>query len=217
MSKNDNFKPFTDQDEPRPWAPQRNHQFRRPNTFGSYAVKPKPKTKSRVKPKAKPKTKPEPNYGGFDAWRESKMSPTVDYFAFGSNMDEIQMKDRCPSAKGGRFVSLRGYSLTFCGFSTRWGGAVATIRPDSKGVVWGRVWTMSWADLRRLDGFEGHPFAYRRTLTALDDGSQAMVYIKPVENNLGAPSEEYFRTIARGYQQAELDLDKLVDAVGTTV
>lgn len=141
----------------------------------------------------------------------------IEYFSFGSNMEEVQMKTRCPTATGGRLVHLEDHMLTFCGFSHNWGGAVATIVPCAGEFVWGRVWTMSWPDLRRLDGFEGHPYAYRRSLMRLDDGSKAMVYVKPVEGNLGAPSEDYFKTIAQGYLQANLELDKLVDAVGSAV
>ena len=175
----------------------------------------------------KPKVKAEPS---FDEWRALRVAPSirkpvtssssigkinkVAYFAFGSNMEEGQMKRRCPSASGGRFVTLKGYSLTFVGHSTSWGGAVATIRPDESGIVYGRVWELTWADLMKLDRFEGHPYAYERQSMTLDDGTEAMIYIKPVENNVGSPSESYFTTIARGYQQADLSLDKLVDAVG---
>jgi gamma-glutamylcyclotransferase len=123
------------------------------------------------------------------------------------------MKRRCPSATGGRFATLKGFSLTFCGHSPGWGGAVATLRRDKAGIVFGRIWEITWADLYRLDGFEGHPYCYERQRMTLDDGTEVMIYIKPVNGDQAAPSESYFTTIARGYQQVDLPLDKLVDAV----
>ena len=217
----DIFRPF---DKPEPpaksWSPERNPQLSKPDRFNSYAVRPT----SRVQRKRTAR-KPKRQHYQSRSWSRDVLSShdfdhmndrRVRYFAFGSNMDAIQMVRRCPSAKGGEFGSLSGYALKFCGFSKGWGGAVATIAEDDNGVVWGRVWEMSWADLKALDGFEGHPFVYRRSLMDLDDGSKAMVYVKPVADNLGAPSESYFKTIARGYQQVKLSLDKLVDSVRDT-
>lgn len=91
---------------------------------------------------------------------------------------------------------------------------MATIVKDQEGSVLGRVWEITWDDLRRLDAFEGHPYVYRRRILTLDDGQRPMVYIKPVDDDENGPSEAYFRTIANGYLQADLDLENLVDAAG---
>lgn len=145
---------------------------------------------------------------------EPDIDARVIYFAFGSNMDSTQMKRRCPSAQGGEVATLDGYRLTFCGFSSSWGGGVATIVRDEGASVLGRVWEITWDDLRQLDAFEGHPYVYRRRILTLNDGQRPMVYIKPVDDDENGPSEAYFRTIANGYLQADLDLENLVDAAG---
>jgi gamma-glutamylcyclotransferase len=216
VKKSNQTKGLWDEDRLPPWHPRRAQVISMPDCLKRQAPK---------RGKAKPtKKRAQPT---FDEWRELRVKPSkparrpsapvtskVLYYAFGSNMEEGQMKRRCPSATGGRFVSLKGYSLTFCGHSKGWGGAVATIRHDEQGIVYGRVWEVSWNDLIRLDGFEGHPYVYERRLMTLDDGTEAMIYIKPIKGDVASPSESYFTTIARGYQQVDLALDKLVDAVG---
>ena len=177
--------------------------------FELFEVKPQA-PKPKAKPKAKPKTKVKwTKSSRLDSWVSSR----VLYFAFGSNMEQGQMIKRCPSAKlvDGQYA-LDGYKLTFCGHSNKWGGGVATIVKSGEGVVLGRLYSLTWSDIRRLDGFEGHPYVYKRQYITLTDGQSVLTYIKPVKKNLNPPSTLYFRTIARGYQQVGYELDKLVDA-----
>ena len=42
---------------------------------------------------------------------------TVLYFAYGSNLDEGQMLERCPGAKTMGHATLPNHALTFGGFS----------------------------------------------------------------------------------------------------
>lgn len=186
--------------------------------------KPKPKPDA-PKPKSpKPKApKQEPiKDDGFDefAMRAQRIkaieSQRFLYFAYGSNLDAIQMKQRCPSATGGWTASLMGYRLAFTGHSVGWGGAVATIEGSAFDTVYGRVWDISFNDLMTLDGYEGHPFAYERHSVFLDDGTEAYTYFKkPATKSL--PSESYIKAIARGYIQAGLDVKFLLDAVRLSV
>lgn len=178
--------------------------------FEDFAVRSRVSPASAFKPVSRKPFKPvrrKPRY-------KSEFENTrVKYFAFGSNMEAGQMLRRCPSAEiieGSR--ALDGYSLTFCGHSNKWGGGVATIVSSGEGVVFGRLYSLTWGDVRRLDGFEGHPYVYKRQYVRLTDGSMALTYIKPVNNNIKPPSHSYFTTIARGYQQVGIDLDKLIDA-----
>ena len=89
---------------------------------------------------------------------------------------------------------------------------MATIVKNNNGIVLGRLYSMTWADIHNLDGFEGHPYVYKRQYVTLTDGQSVLTYIKPVKKNENKPSTSYFKTIARGYQQAGYNLDKLVDA-----
>tara|TARA_B100000315_G_scaffold65392_1_gene59359 strand:+ start:3991 stop:4161 length:171 start_codon:yes stop_codon:yes gene_type:complete len=49
------------------------------------------------------------------------------YFAYGSNLDNDQMKDRCPSAKDKGTACLKEHRLDFTRHSTRWDCAVADV------------------------------------------------------------------------------------------
>ncbi|MFI5246539.1 MAG: gamma-glutamylcyclotransferase family protein, partial [Gemmatimonadales bacterium] len=59
---------------------------------------------------------------------EEAIMTMVLYFAYGSNLDEAQMRERCPAAERVARATLRGHVLTFGGFSHKWNGAVASVR-----------------------------------------------------------------------------------------
>ena len=90
------------------------------------------------------------------------------YFAYGSNLDPKQMRNRCPQSQEGPVGLLRGYRLGFTFYSAGWGGGAADIVPDSDGEVWGLIYRLSRNDLRYLDSYEGHPTKYRRFQVAVD-------------------------------------------------
>lgn len=72
------------------------------------------------------------------------------------------MRRRCPRAVPVAFAELRGYQLAFAGHSASWRGAVATVVPARGWVVPGLVYRLPREELLLLDGYEGHPFVYRR-------------------------------------------------------
>ncbi|MEX2500932.1 MAG: amidohydrolase [Trueperaceae bacterium] len=78
-------------------------------------------------------------------------------FAYGSNMDPVQMRRRCPSA---RFVArawLPDFALAFPRWSPKRGCGVADVVPAPGGRVWGVVYDLDEEDGRALDGYEGAP------------------------------------------------------------
>ena len=77
------------------------------------------------------------------------------YFAYGSNLDLIQMKIRCPSSKLISKGSLSDYRLDFNRYSSGWGGGVADVIPIKGSQVWGLVFELSDNDMDRLDFYEG--------------------------------------------------------------
>ncbi len=101
------------------------------------------------------------------------------YFAYGSNLDDGQMRPRCPSARLVGPAILDGYRLGFAGYSRSWGGGVATVVRDEEARVPGLVWAITARDLERLDRFEGHPVAYaRRPLwVELEPGARQRVHV----------------------------------------
>jgi hypothetical protein len=90
------------------------------------------------------------------------MSKPVVYFAYGSNLDDAQMRTRCPSAVPGAKATLPRHRLIFCGHCRGWGGGVASLVRDGRSAFAGRLYRLQLADLARLDRFEGCPAAYRR-------------------------------------------------------
>ena len=117
------------------------------------------------------------------------------YFAYGSNLDENQMRRRCPDYRKVDKGCLRGYRLSFSRRSSDWGGGVADVIPDGSCKVWGVAYTVSDTDLERLDRYEGYPTAYLRDLLPIDmasnDQREAWVYTVRTKEQFVAPSAAY--------------------------
>lgn len=78
------------------------------------------------------------------------------YFAYGSNLDPEQMKERCPNSEPlGRAV-LRGHRLDFTYRSRKRGCGVADVVSDPSSEVWGVLFSITDADRDRLDKSEGY-------------------------------------------------------------
>ena len=56
---------------------------------------------------------------------------TAKYFAYGSNLDLLQMKRRCPLSKLISKGKLPDYRLTFNRYAEGWDGGVADVIPVS--------------------------------------------------------------------------------------
>ena len=98
------------------------------------------------------------------------------YFAYGSNMDVRQMKERCPCAIRMKPAVLHDYKLTE--------RLYADIDESAGRHVSGILWSISEKDLKNLDIYEGFPTFYtRKTVNVWTDTStgsrmqQALVYI----------------------------------------
>jgi gamma-glutamylcyclotransferase (GGCT)/AIG2-like uncharacterized protein YtfP len=84
------------------------------------------------------------------------------YFAYGSNMDQDQMHERCSSAELLGPATLTGYRLAFTIFSPKRLCGCADIVPSHGDTVYGLLYRLSDVDMQTMDGFEGHPVHYRR-------------------------------------------------------
>ncbi len=84
------------------------------------------------------------------------------YFAYGSNMNQLQMRERCPDSRLlGRAV-LSNHKIDFTIYSPKRQCGCADIVPVPKQEVWGLLYEVTEADAESLDLFEGHPTFYRR-------------------------------------------------------
>lgn len=144
--------------------------------------------------------------------------PKILYFAYGSNLDEAQMHERCPAAELACAATLRDYALCFGGFSHTWGGAVANVVPASGSGVPGLLYRIGRKDLRRLDRREGHPFAYQRTRVRVVDARgcerEAIAYVQPGPDfEAWPPPMRYFQQLLRAYERLGFDRLLLARAV----
>jgi len=78
------------------------------------------------------------------------------YFAYGSNLDWAQMKQRCPLAKFVCRAKLPAHRLAFTLKSVRRDCGVADVLPDQAKDVWGVVYELPDSELKNLDKREGY-------------------------------------------------------------
>lgn len=140
-------------------------------------------------------------------------------FSFGSNLSDEQLLRRCPSAITAGRATLPGYRLVFCGWSSGWDGAVATVRRAPGSEVCGELVLLDDADLYRLDSYEGAPRVYARHLLRVRAETRvgtrdvtAWIYIRNGgDENL--PSPEYVARISNGYGRLGYDAEGIVRAI----
>jgi cation transport regulator ChaC len=98
------------------------------------------------------------------------------YFAYGSNMDTIQMRGRCPDSVPVATAELFGYRFII---NSR---GVATIVEDESSIVHGVLWRTTDEDEESLDHYEGvssglYSKEYLRVKTEDDEVVKALVYV----------------------------------------
>lgn len=140
-------------------------------------------------------------------------------FAYGSNLDDQQMRSRCASAQVEARAVLPNHALAFGGFSHRWGGAVASVVQQDGERVEGLLYRITAPDLCELDRHEGHPFAYERSTKVVKDEHgrrrRAQVYIQPEDTfEPWLPQLAYFRVLLNAYGRLGFDIEQLAAAVG---
>ena len=123
--------------------------------------------------------------------------PSRPYFAYGSNLDLSQMRERCPSFEAVGKAILPGYrwQINARGF--------ANILPSAVDYVEGVLYKLSATEQQSLDVFEA-PYS-KKIVTVKINGSQveALVYIDPNANE-GTLSSEYGLRIKAGITDAKL-------------
>jgi gamma-glutamylcyclotransferase len=136
--------------------------------------------------------------------RIARLEELVYYFAYGLNLSKKQMKERCPDSKPVAIVTLHHYKLVFAGWSRKWRGGVASIKPFRGEKVLGAIYEISEEDLRRLDKYEGAPDLYDRVkVTVTNDFGElieAITYVKAGRLEETQPSREYLSIIQQGYR-----------------
>lgn len=140
------------------------------------------------------------------------------YFAYGSNLNKMQMMRRCPDARVFERAKLRGWRLEF------W--QVLNIVADPNSVVEGALWYTSASDELALDRYEGfNPFnprkgLYRKeTVTVdLEDGLTCEAYVYVMNRGQQAPpNPHYLFTCMEGCHNFGISENVMLRALKPTV
>lgn len=141
------------------------------------------------------------------------------YAAYGSNLNILQMRYRCPSARVIGTAEIADYRLLFKGSKT---GAYLTIEKQKGSVVPVGIWEVSESDERSLDRYEGFPNFYYKTEMNLDIKGirtgkirrrKCFVYIMHEERELALPSRSYVKTCIEGYFNFDFNTKYLKQAI----
>ncbi len=119
------------------------------------------------------------------------------YFAFGSNLNQKQMKRRCKDSKYIGCYSLKNYKLVFRNYFL--GGGVADIQKDKNSKVLGAIYKISKKDEKELDVYEDYPKTYIKKYFKIL-GKKVMFYYMPKKTMHVAPSKRYLNLIIQGYK-----------------
>jgi len=133
----------------------------------------------------------------------------VKYFAYGSNLDQVQMAQRCPGARLIGSAQLANHRICFPRRSPVRGCAVASFEAHKGGVVWGVIYELDEDDLKRLDEREGfdpvNPSAVNRycrvdvtVQRTAGERVEAVTYVAVPEESPGMPSATYLKHIVDG-------------------
>lgn len=134
------------------------------------------------------------------------------YVAYGSNLNLIQMGQRCPTAAVYGIGRITDYRLTFKALGAY---AYATIEPCQGEYVPVAVWKIGVADESSLDRYEGYPTHYKKEMVEVvleDSVIMGMVYIMNELAVPAFPTQGYFECIMSGYRSLHLEEQKLLDA-----
>jgi len=128
------------------------------------------------------------------------------YFAYASNLNRKQMRERCQESTPRFTATLHHYRVVFAGWSRTWRGGVATIRSFRGEKVRGGIYEVSEECLKRLDKHEGSDYQRLNVIVNNEDNEpiEAVTYINNRQAQESKPSAEYLAIIRQGYKDWRL-------------
>ena len=121
------------------------------------------------------------------------------YFAYGSNLNHIQMKRRCKDSVYLKNINLKDFSLTF---RSKYRAADIEYKKGSK--VPGGLFEISKNDEKKLDVYEDFPNLYKKYYFYYY-GKRVMTYTMVKKSVFKFPTERYLNIVKRGYKDCGLD------------
>jgi gamma-glutamylcyclotransferase (GGCT)/AIG2-like uncharacterized protein YtfP len=129
------------------------------------------------------------------------------YFAYGSNLNHIQMKRRCKDSIFLKKINLKNFKLTF-----RSKYRAADIEPKKSCKVPGGMFEISKSDEKKLDVYEDYPTLYKKYYFTYY-GKKVMTYTMTNKTQFTFPTERYLNIVQRGYKDCDLDKNYLKNAL----
>ncbi|CAM1308509.1 GGCT (predicted) [Pycnogonum litorale] len=121
------------------------------------------------------------------------------YFGYGSNLSSERIRICNKTAKFVTVAKLKGYTLHFCGYSTRWHGGGASIKPSQDDEVWGVVWRLEDSDRPNIDMQENNYDSCHIKVESSDETEYScLTYISKNSSLISNPSVSYKTTIIHG-------------------
>lgn len=138
------------------------------------------------------------------------MSPSIYYFAYGSNMDLDRFRDRVGDWISVQRASLPKHQLRFASMVQSEGGGGAVVDPSKGGQVYGVLFEITQAQIEAMDREEFDPTrdvettGKRVQMSVETDAGPLTAQLYTVDDDGGflAPSESYLRHILRGLTAA---------------
>jgi len=130
------------------------------------------------------------------------------YFAYGSNLNHYQMKNRCSGAKFIKKHILKGYKLCFSHKTNLSVYGHANVIKNKKSEVQGALWNITKHDENELDGYEGVDYNYYQKEYFNLNSKKVLFYIQK-KYYIQKPNSSYLHTIIEGYKDCILDIKKL--------
>ena len=121
------------------------------------------------------------------------------YFAYGSNLNHIQMKRRCKDSVYLKNINLKDFSLTF---RSKYRAADIEYKKGSK--VPGGLFEISKNDEKKLDVYEDFPILYKKFYFSYQK-KQIMTYTMVKKTLFRFPTERYLNVVKQGYLDCNLD------------
>lgn len=136
------------------------------------------------------------------------------YMAYGSNLNVMAMKIRCPGMKIVSRGILDGYRLAYKGEMD--GYAYLTIEEADGCSVPVGIYEVTDKDIANLDIYEGYPTLYEKEYLPIKIRHfkrKALIYVMREKFTYKIPSDSYIRTCMRGYDHFGFDTEILDEAL----
>ena len=129
------------------------------------------------------------------------------YFAYGSNLNHLQMKKRCKDSIYIKRINLKNFKLTF-----RSKYRAADIEPKKNSIVPGGLFEISKSDEKKLDIYEDYPVLYKKYYFYYY-GKKVMTYTMVKKSLFKFPTERYLNIVKRGYKDCGLNKKFLIKSL----